>query len=133
MKFGQLIGNNIRSHTSCSMLRYQSSEFLLKKTKKKLNSQLKLPYSDVVFRRFSAEKVFWKYMQASQESSCATILRPATLLKKRLWHKCFPAKFPKFLRTSIFIEHHQWLLLHLFDFENLRILSFPKRQNSELL
>ena len=27
-------------------------------------------------------------------------LRPATLLKKRLWHRCFPVKFPKFLRTS---------------------------------
>ena len=24
---------------------------------------------------------------------------PANLLKKRLWHKCFPAKFVKFLRT----------------------------------
>ena len=26
-------------------------------------------------------------------------LRPATLLKKRLWHKCFPVNFTKFLRT----------------------------------
>ena len=26
-------------------------------------------------------------------------LRPATLLKKRLWHRCFPEKFAKFLRT----------------------------------
>ena len=26
-------------------------------------------------------------------------LRPATLLKKRLWHKCFPVNFAKFLRT----------------------------------
>ena len=25
-------------------------------------------------------------------------LRPATLLKKRLWHKCFPVNFGKFLR-----------------------------------
>ena len=24
---------------------------------------------------------------------------PATLLKKRLWHRCFPVKFAKFLRT----------------------------------
>ena len=28
-----------------------------------------------------------------------TGLRPATLLKKRLWHRCFPAKFLKFLET----------------------------------
>ena len=26
-------------------------------------------------------------------------LRPATLLKKRLWHRCFPMNFAKFLRT----------------------------------
>ena len=26
-------------------------------------------------------------------------LRPATLLKKRLWHRCFPVNFVKFLRT----------------------------------
>ena len=26
-------------------------------------------------------------------------LTPATLLKKRLWHRCFPVNFAKFLRT----------------------------------
>ena len=26
-------------------------------------------------------------------------LRPTTLLKKRLWHMCFPENFAKFLRT----------------------------------
>ena len=26
-------------------------------------------------------------------------LRPATLLKKRLWHRCFPVNFVEFLRT----------------------------------
>ena len=29
-------------------------------------------------------------------------LRPATLLKKRLWHGCFPVNFVKFLRTPFF-------------------------------
>ena len=38
-------------------------------------------------------------------------LRPATLLKKRLWHRCFPVNFVKFLRTPFFIEHLWWLLL----------------------
>ena len=27
--------------------------------------------------------------------------RPATLLKKKLWHSCFPVNFAKFLRTPI--------------------------------
>ena len=38
-------------------------------------------------------------------------LRPATLLKKRLWHRCFPVNFVKFLRTHFFTEHLWWLLL----------------------
>ena len=37
----------------------------------------------------------------------------ATLFKKRVWHRCFPANFVKFLRTSISIEHLWWLLLCL--------------------
>ena len=37
--------------------------------------------------------------------------RPATLLKKRLWHRCFPVNFVKFLRTSFFTERLWWLLL----------------------
>ena len=28
-------------------------------------------------------------------------LIPATLLKKRLWHRCFPVNFVKFLRTPL--------------------------------
>ena len=36
--------------------------------------------------------------------------QPAAL-KKRLWHRCFPVNFAKFLRTSFFIEHLHWLLL----------------------
>ena len=32
-------------------------------------------------------------------------LTPAPLIKKRLWHRSFPAKFAKFLRTPFFIEH----------------------------
>ena len=38
-------------------------------------------------------------------------LRPATLLKKSLWHRCFPVNFVKFLRTTFFIDNLQWLLL----------------------
>ena len=32
-------------------------------------------------------------------------LRPTTLLKKRLWHRCFPVNFVKFVRTPCFTEH----------------------------
>ena len=40
--------------------------------------------------------------------------RPVTLLKKRLWHRCFPVNFAKFLRTPFFTEHLRWLPLKLF-------------------
>ena len=38
-------------------------------------------------------------------------LRSATLLKKRLWHRCFPVSFSKFLRTPFLKVHLWWLLL----------------------
>ena len=40
-------------------------------------------------------------------------LRCATLLKKRLWHRCFPVNFVKLLRTPFFTEHLWWLLLNV--------------------
>ena len=34
-----------------------------------------------------------------------TSLKAETLLKKRLWHRCFPINSAKFLGTTFFIEH----------------------------
>ena len=31
--------------------------------------------------------------------------RPATSLKRRVWDRCFPVNFAKFLRTPYFAEH----------------------------
>ena len=50
-------------------------------------------------------------------------LEPATLLKKRLWHKSFPVNFAKFLRTPFLTEQIWWLLL---IFPNLFKLYFNK-------
>ena len=41
-------------------------------------------------------------------------LRPATLLKKRLWRKCFPVNFARFVRKPFIIEHLWRLLRNLF-------------------
>ena len=54
-------------------------------------------------------------------------LRPATLLKKRLWHKCFPVNFAKFLRTPFLKEHLRWLLLFIEDAIPLRNFEFRKK------
>ena len=35
----------------------------------------------------------------------------ATLSKKRLWRRCFPLNFAKFLRTPFLTKHLRWLLL----------------------
>ena len=40
-------------------------------------------------------------------------LRPATLLKMRLWHRCFPVNYAKFLRTPFFIKDLWWMLLYI--------------------
>ena len=39
--------------------------------------------------------------------------QPRTLLKKRLWHRCFPVNFAKFSKTAFLTEHLRWLLLNL--------------------
>ena len=47
-------------------------------------------------RRSFVKKVLFVILQNSQENSFAL---PATLLNKRLCHRCFPVNFVKFLRT----------------------------------
>ena len=58
-----------------------------------------------------------KHLYQSLLFNKAANLRPATLVKKRLWHRCFLIDFAKFLRISFFIEQLWWLLQH-----NLMIL-----------
>ena len=77
---------------------------------------------EAVARRWSIKKSLLKILQNSQENTSARVsfliklqasaLRPATLLKKGVWHRCFPANFKKFLRTTFFIEHLWRLLLN---------------------
>ena len=52
-----------------------------------------------------------KHLYQSPFFNKVASLGPATLLKKRPWHRCFPVNFAKFLRTPFSIEHLWWLLL----------------------
>ena len=77
-------------------------------------------HSEAVVQRYSVKKVFLEISQVTGKYLCQSLffnkvagLRPASLLKKRLWHRCFPVKFAKFLRTTFFIEHILWLLLYI--------------------
>ena len=63
--------------------------------------------TEAVAQSCSVKKVFSQFLQKLQENTCArvpflskvTALMPATLLRKRLQHRCFPLNFTKFVRT----------------------------------
>ena len=52
-----------------------------------------------------------KHLYQSLFFNKIAVLRPATILKKRLWHRCFPVNFAKF--SGIPFRHNisEWLLL----------------------
>ena len=61
---------------------------------------------------FSKKDVLRNFTKFTGKHLCQSLffkevagLRPATLLKKRPWHRCFPVKFVKFLRTPFFTKH----------------------------
>ena len=62
-----------------------------------------------VFKNFA--KFTGKHLCQSLFVNKVAGLKLATLLKKRLWNRCFFVNFAKFLRTPFFIEHLWWLLL----------------------
>ena len=71
---------------------------------------------EAVAQRCFGKKVFLKISQNSQKNTCARVffnkvtgLSPATLFKKRLWHRWFSCEF---LGTPFYIEHLWWLLLY---------------------
>ena len=49
--------------------------------------------------KFSKKKDAFRNFEKFIGKHSGTGLLPATLLKKRLWHRCFPVNFAKFLRT----------------------------------
>ena len=59
---------------------------------------------------FSKKGVLKDFIEFTGKHLCWS-LRPATLLKKRLHPRCFSVNSVKFLRTSVFTEHLQWLVL----------------------
>ena len=73
--------------------------------------------TEAVVRMCSVKKVFCKkgtlknFAKLTGKNLCQSFffnkvagLKPATLLKKRLWHRWYPVNFAKFLRRHFFIE-----------------------------
>ena len=70
-------------------------------------------------RRCSVKKMFLGISQNSQENTCARVsilikLQACNfILKYRLWHRCFPVNFVKFLRTPFLQNTSGRLLLKI--------------------
>ena len=82
------------------------------------NSQRRCSVRKGVLRNFT--KFTGKHLCQSLFFNKVAGLRPATLLKKRLRHRCFPVNFAKFLRTPFLQNTSGRLLLY----EDKRALSF---------
>ena len=68
-------------------------------------------YKKGVVRNFA--KFTRKHLCQSLSFNRVADLRPGSLFKKRLWHRCFPAKFAKFLRALFLQNTSGRLRLHL--------------------
>ena len=91
--------------------------FVLMNTIQKFNLR-SITTVEAVNWRCSVKKVFLEISQHSQKNTCARVLfliklqtEACNFIKKRLWPRCFPVKFLKFLRTTFLTEHFWWLLL----------------------
>ena len=62
-----------------------------------------------VLRNFT--KFLGKHLFQSVFFNKVAALKPATLSKKRLWHRCFPKNFVKFLGISFLQNNSERLLL----------------------
>ena len=62
--------------------------------------------TEAVARRCSVKNVFLEISQNSQKNTCVRVSFSIKLQasKKRLWHRCFPGHFAKFLRTHFLTE-----------------------------
>ena len=63
-------------------------------------------FAEAVVWSFSVKTVLRNFVKFTGKHLCQRLvfnniagLRPATLLKKRIWHRCFPVNFLKFLNT----------------------------------
>ena len=84
-----------------------------------------------VLRNFT--KFTRKHLCQSLFFNKVTGLRTATLLKKRLWQRCFPLNFLKFQRTPFFIEHLFWLLLRLVISKNYFLVQTMLFSNNSVI
>ena len=77
---------------------------------------------------FCKKSVLRTFANITGKHLCQSLFFNIFLLKKRLWHRCFPVIFAKFLRTPFSIEH-LWRLL-LDKFFNISLTTEPMFSHS---
>ena len=92
-------------------------------------SAIRLHESEAVVLSYSVKKLFLRnFAKFTGKHPCQSLffykvgLRPATLLNKSLWHRCFPVNFAKFLRTSFLKSTFSgclWRVKNLYRFSTL--------------
>ena len=83
-------------------------------------------YEKGVLRNFI--KFIGKHLRQSVFFNKVTDLGPATLFKKRLCHRCFPANFAKFIRTPFLQKTSDSLLMKDPKIARIYLLSQTKIQ-----
>ena len=73
-----------------------------------------------VLRNF--KKFTGKHLSQSLIFNKVAGLRPATLLKKRLWHRCFPVNFVELLKT-LFLQNTSGRLLLKLDWSKRKMVA----------
>ena len=91
---------------------------------KRYRQYLQIYWARWVFWQKQSPEVFSEISQNSQENTSArdflnevADLRPVTLFKKCLWHRCFPVNFGKFLRTPFLQKTSGQLFLFWSSFQ----------------
>ena len=90
------------------------------------SSRLEVFYTKRVIRNFA--KLSGKHLSQSHFFNKVARLRPTTLLKKRLWRRCFSVKFEKFLRTPFcyrtpLVASLEWCF-HILNKESIKLSQF---------
>ena len=67
------------------------------------NSHRRCSVKKGVFRNFA--KFIGKHLRQRLFFNKVAGLRPATLLKKNLWHRCFPVSFCEISKNTFFTDH----------------------------
>ena len=95
---------NSESQSTITLVNSCSSTFL--------SFYTELQRIEAVDQKCSVKTCFWKFHKIHRKAPVLdSLFLIKTLLKKRLWHRCIPVNFAKFLRTTSFQNTSGRLLL----------------------